>query len=1138
MRGFIDHCQRSVRTSADFSGGHSGGIAPIIGGEVAQMREYATRCFSRESPGSRVEADISCRISPSAGLKTIVGVFIVSEVVFGDVWGVKVLGELLPPEKRGYEFLHTQSDLLPAFILESRTRQISLFNALADWGLDGPRYAVFVRAGKVTFLERGKQYGGSAMDENWLLFWFAGGEGWDEITYAPRVSWYRTKRPETGSLPAFDVPLLVVLQRRPEALILSDENFQLRFPQACGHIIIMPLFGLKKFAPARTKRWAESFPDELTAHCRKWSRILRSIPVQCRETFRVNREKDEVAVFQDFEYFQIEDDWSTPAIRIAPLPPPLAIAMRNGFPLKVSTELVDDGIALAYGPYLYALGDSCSYTIEGMLKYINSIMTSEGLDEAKHPVVREAIKELTRWIDRNPMGDFNDGGGYARGFSIMLVRYFEGWRFISDEVKKRSLPLVRNKIREMLLDARRYRSCRHYPPPLRHRYLREPCGHYKDSLKITQALPQGLWSYAYHTGDWELIKQNWELIRKWFYLPTESNWTAIHPAGWAGQDIIRGAIQGTIGYARLAHFVGDAEEYERACYLLAKTLAVEYAKYFLKAYWRSNEPWNVQVKDEFVIPWTVQSEYGFTVMPSVCYMDRFTAPGAGTMTAWDETYFEITRETWRFYRDYLSAEMKWVFDDFLPQVSPLMYEFGYHGQYRAYIANYTPEQLWQIYRKLDLLRQRCRNENLGNLYKFNSSHIQTLVAVLEKAGRIVEKPVIPPGASSGQLREGCSLWAEETKQGQMTPAFTPFTYLGRGWVGIAWRAMYTPRMPEFVRKSRWSPGLLPFGFIVPGSRRVKDKWNGVQRVNQSFNWCLPATIYVGLPLLEVKTILAPDGATVVEWQTDEESSSSLRYWEHDIAGTQAHRPYRVLTDDTLVKSHRMRVKLPEGVPYDIVVWSTNRAGLSRSSRTLSSPHYPNLAVGKDVYAPKPHPYYTREFNRSIRLWVREEAKKQGWKHPAWHMARKREEWLKKNPNWYAAHRGEFIKLQSNEMNNGLGDRRGVRPATFVADIDPTYVHWFVFDLGEPTVFSRVAIAHEYTTLPNSFRIDVGGTPETGWEDSAWQTVLVEEPDNRRVVSRYQFKPTRARYVRLRYRNLVPPERKLNRVSIIEFELYR
>ena len=142
----------------------------------------------------------------------------------------------------------------------------------------------------------------AAMRENWLLFW----------------------TPTPGE--AVPRPLLVVFEKRPEAVAFVDDGFggravELRFAQAGARIVLL--------RPFSRHAGDELAKDEL-ARVRLWSRALLKIPVEYLE--ELSPEGNSWEAHMAYGYLDLADDWHTRPLALAPLPMLFSYALENHWP--------------------------------------------------------------------------------------------------------------------------------------------------------------------------------------------------------------------------------------------------------------------------------------------------------------------------------------------------------------------------------------------------------------------------------------------------------------------------------------------------------------------------------------------------------------------------------------------------------------------------------------------------------------------------------------------------------------------------------------------------------------------------------------------------------------------------------------
>lgn len=508
----------------------------------------------------------------------------------------------------GRELVLVHTDLFPGILLRVKGGKLSLFRGLPGVGLEGPRRLAFQSGGRLQVLDRppdGRAETAAKLDEAWALAWFAGGRGWDRCRF---MKDYRAGQFFKESVPAFDVPFLVVFQRRPASLAISPDGLDVA--GGSGDVVVMPLYGSGKPAP-----WAGPPPEDAVRRARLWASISRRFPIYCREEYQVDPEKDAVRTRQTFTYLDIDDDWKTPPRRVAPISPVAALALQSGFPMKASAALADPGMPTHWGPYLYAdNSDTSGYEISGVLKYIDEVevpdvskmdRSADGFADAEKLLFRFPKK-----VDDNVLRDLRERieGGYtfAQGVAVIAawMRSMPWHPKEEQEGMKEALRRL-DPIRSRFFDPRRYSLV---PVKAGRRTLQvrvarpgeQTCS--QDLVKETSCFPYYMWEYGYYSGDWETIKGGWEFVKSTFGLTTMLGWANPAPLYTAEHAKAGGAKLGPIGLARLGRKFGDEAAYDLGAHLLAKALLNEWAWNAAAVPWiRKNQPWFQPLEEEMIV---------------------------------------------------------------------------------------------------------------------------------------------------------------------------------------------------------------------------------------------------------------------------------------------------------------------------------------------------------------------------------------------------------------------------------------------------------------------------------------------------------------------------------------------------------
>ena len=259
--------------------------------------------------------------------------------------------------------LHTE--LSPAILVHASTRYLGLFTDLAECGLGAPTHVAWSTRDGPRAQKAGATHDVSAMEENWLVVWFAGAAGW--------TNW--------------DAPWAVFLQRKPGWLRVDEKGLHLEFPAAAGDVVLLPLYGYFKLPPSgrdyltehglpgrklRSWQWEKTLARDPLTRLRYWAGATRELPIYCEETFSADRGRDELTIRWRFERHSIEDDWRTRHLKLAPVSPPLSLAVKeSAFPVRFSNPFFDMEIPTPLGPYTAVQGEDAFDATFPLLHYVN-----------------------------------------------------------------------------------------------------------------------------------------------------------------------------------------------------------------------------------------------------------------------------------------------------------------------------------------------------------------------------------------------------------------------------------------------------------------------------------------------------------------------------------------------------------------------------------------------------------------------------------------------------------------------------------------------------------------------------------------------------------------------------------------------
>ena len=232
----------------------------------------------------------------------------------------------------------TVNRLSPAVLFEMSGRSVT-FRAKA-----GPKYIAFVRKGTPTVhridVPTSLQSDILSLSEPWMLVWFGDKSSFkahlqphdvEGVLGVSKTSLGFAREPDT-----VDLPILFRLEQAPASIRSTSEGrLALAFERPAGKMAVMPLDGGRLFLPDETEKWSEGLPAEILRRCRAWSVRLRDFPLSVGEDFKVDSQTGTVTIENDFQWISFKDDWNSPPIKAAPIPPMLATALRGEAPVRL-----------------------------------------------------------------------------------------------------------------------------------------------------------------------------------------------------------------------------------------------------------------------------------------------------------------------------------------------------------------------------------------------------------------------------------------------------------------------------------------------------------------------------------------------------------------------------------------------------------------------------------------------------------------------------------------------------------------------------------------------------------------------------------------------------------------------------------
>ena len=689
-----------------------------------------------------------------------------------------------------------QTELSPAVLVHAASRHLDLFAGTTNAGLGAPAFITWTTMNGPRTCKRDAplELEKTGLEECWLLVWWAGAEGW--------TNW--------------DVPWVVYLQHKPQRMALDADGLHLDFARAAGDVVLLPLYGYEKLPQrgrdflaehgmtgrkVKTWDWPEVLKRDPLARIRYWAAVTRELPVHCEESFQVNAGADAVTFRSRFTWHRIEDEWKTPHLRLAPVSPVLALAVKQGFPAQFSKRWFDLDYFTAYGPLLAVEGvDQFEMTMP-VLQYVNETERISPPAGSANGAAREAAEVLNKLMTG---GVTLLPGEAAHSLSNLwaLNQMTRALAYCSPSVRSNASSALAGYWRETALATNYFvglggseqRGPREHVPRLYAANATSDRGRIANALLL-----QALWAYAQISGDWGLCRERWPLVSSLDRRTTVS-WKSPVADGISANGDWAGAC---IAMARLAYRVGDMKLYHGACAQLAVELAALVVKQRGGDFFRTHQPYHsMEFIDDEVFPVGLQAGLGWK-LDGPQYPAALSAEERWFARRWDR-FSDL--DVARFCREYLlpdiRRELGWL-------------RHGVNGAQDAVPGDEQPSFLF--------LRSLLLQEDLSALtasgtraeHGSAARRLADCMAVL-RAGRPVEfQRLIPPFTSPGWLPG-----PEPAGQNDRVPEGPVCSVIedaGGGWPGLGWRSWNSPNGQSWI-----------FGAIRPAHRNATAKPRVVQ----------------------------------------------------------------------------------------------------------------------------------------------------------------------------------------------------------------------------------------------------------------------------------------------------------------------
>jgi hypothetical protein len=721
-------------------------------------------------------------------------------------------------------FARVQTELSPATLYHSASNYLGLFTGMTNYGLGAPSYLAFSTPQGPKIFKNATNILASRMEECWLLVWFEGAKGW--------TNW--------------DSPWAVFLQHKPDRISLDQNGLHLDFPSAAGDVVTLPLYGYYKPSltnhdylaahglpskKVKTFTWSSALPKDPLMRTRYWASAMREFPLYCEDTFSVNRAEDSVTIRQKFQWHSIRDDWHTEPLKLAPISPPLAQAsLDKAFPARFSKLPVNLEVFTSSGPFLAVENvDSYDVTLR-LLRYVNETEASDPVATNGHASVAAALELL----QKTARAKFSDPQKYAydQGGLSNLSAAIQGdqWYartlpYMDAQTRSNTVASLRKYFREDVLVPRRFKA-REFPKGSGQEFLiLEGPGLVSgsglgDAGKLSAKMLETIWAYAHFTGDWDLIRERWGLIRKLFVTPAETRW-----AGFGRDAFVELGDEAPpcLAMARLAYKAGDMDTYNYASYIYARELVHHFLKQKGAQFFRKNQPYrSMEFMDDEVYLTNLSGDAGGWQIDG----PHFPTQAAERQS--DNRWIRFhDADTARFYREFLAEDVRRELDKLQGRWdSKRKYINDSHGmpslvQLRSLLLNESPA---------DLARVAAPNQFGGPA----SGVLASCWSVLRTSHPTRYERLIPAGAPSPFVT-GLERSVAGPNPLLVTAVLTSTETMGQGAGQPAWPLIIWSRSWKTPTGQPWN-----FGHVTP-TRSGKPS----QPERVALNWNTAALVYGG-----------------------------------------------------------------------------------------------------------------------------------------------------------------------------------------------------------------------------------------------------------------------------------------------------
>lgn len=553
------------------------------------------------------------------------------------------------------------SGFSPFTVIHNTGPRTLLFQDLESSGLAGPSHVAYVAEHKVRIAPTNAPIDPSNMTESWMLFLFHSSKGWPQIKNTPYP---------------IDIPVFVVLQKMPSEIKPAGSGLEFTFPNESGYIALMPFFGTSFIRATQTAAWKDTLPQDIFLRCRMLAELSREYPIKVEETFKIFPAQDKVVIRDRFDFLSIDDEWKTGHKKIAPLEYPVALANRYKFRLlSVAGQVTDLDTPVGTGCWAGVEADECSYTLTGLLRYINTVEQPKQIPP-DHPLLAEARKNFDWQLYDLPL-TVESAPDFWYRVAPLATRFA-----YADETTQKKLRQEFKQIAALLLDPKN-----------------EPLS--REKLPPTGDVLRGIHDMATSAHDLSLVKTHWPMLRDLYRMDTERRYwgNAMH-SGCLDED-----LTSAICIARMAYWLGDEEMYRRASCHTAKeflalwTICTAYPKWVReRSLYASIGGYNSkpQVREEngsIVVIEREGNQNRTMAIEDLCFSND-TGANVGFDSSWILGFCDPSHSEMRFIKERMPEYAKYFLDTFSRKHIPAIHKAMFLDQSKFPANTQLSSKIW------------------------------------------------------------------------------------------------------------------------------------------------------------------------------------------------------------------------------------------------------------------------------------------------------------------------------------------------------------------------------------------------------------------------------------------------------------